>query len=218
MEGVTVCTRRPDGHEASSQGPNSQGQSGQGQSGQGPNSQEPSSQGPNSQEPSSQETEDTHPLECRWTLWAHLPHDTDWSVKSYKRIHTFGTAEEAIGLCEALPDKMVRNCMLFLMREGVHPTWEDPKNRGGGCFSYKVPNRAIPEVWKKLFYVVVGETASPDEALMQQINGITISPKKSFCIIKVWVASCKWKNPQLIGELPDMPAQGCIFKRHMATR
>ena len=30
-----------------------------------------------------------HPLADTWTLWAHLPHDTDWSIKSYKRILTF---------------------------------------------------------------------------------------------------------------------------------
>ena len=27
-----------------------------------------------------------HPLSDTWTLWGHLPHDTDWSRKSYKNI------------------------------------------------------------------------------------------------------------------------------------
>ena len=22
----------------------------------------------------------------KWVLWAHLPHDTDWTLKSYKKI------------------------------------------------------------------------------------------------------------------------------------
>ena len=26
----------------------------------------------------------THILFDKWVLWAHLPHDTDWSIKSYK--------------------------------------------------------------------------------------------------------------------------------------
>ena len=30
----------------------------------------------------------THPLYDKWVLWAHLPHDTDWSLKSYKKIMT----------------------------------------------------------------------------------------------------------------------------------
>ena len=27
-----------------------------------------------------------HPLHDKWVLWAHLPHDTDWSLKSYIKI------------------------------------------------------------------------------------------------------------------------------------
>ena len=76
-----------------------------------------------------------HQLSDKWTLWAHLPHDTDWSMKSYIQIFTFNTIEETIALTKILPEKMIKNCMLFIMREGIHPLWEDPKNRNGGCFS-----------------------------------------------------------------------------------
>ena len=75
-----------------------------------------------------------HKLHDKWTLWAHLPHDTDWTVKSYKKIMTFSTVEEALVLYETLPEKMIKNCMLFLMRDGIQPM-EDVKNRDGGCFS-----------------------------------------------------------------------------------
>ena len=30
-----------------------------------------------------------HSLSDKWSLWAHLPHDTDWSLNSYKNIYTF---------------------------------------------------------------------------------------------------------------------------------
>ena len=46
------------------------------------------------------------------------------------------------------------------MKEGIKPTWEDPKNRNGGCFSYKVTNKNVYKVWKDLTYVVVGATIS----------------------------------------------------------
>ena len=29
-------------------------------------------------------TSSTHKLINNWSLWAHLPQDSDWSVKSYK--------------------------------------------------------------------------------------------------------------------------------------
>ena len=92
--------------------------------------------------------EDFHKLSDKWTLWAHLPHDTDWSIKSYKPIYTFDTVEQSIAVTETLPEILVKNCMLFLMREGIMPIWEDPGNRDGGCFSYKVVNKSVYEVWK----------------------------------------------------------------------
>ena len=54
---------------------------------------------------STMETSETHPLYDKWTLWAHLPHDTDWSVKSYKKIMTMKTMEDGLALSRALPEK-----------------------------------------------------------------------------------------------------------------
>lgn len=156
-----------------------------------------------------------HKLHDKWTLWAHLPHDTDWTVKSYKKIMTFSTVEEALVLYETLPDKMIKNCMLFLMREGIQPTWEDEKNRGGGCFSYKVGNKNITTTWKQASYLLVGERLTEESKLCQMINGITISPKKNFCIIKIWLATCEFQNPKKITEIAGIIPQGCLFKKHV---
>ena len=41
-----------------------------------------------------------HILSDKWVLWAHLPHDTDWSLNSYIRIHSVNTVEDAIALVE----------------------------------------------------------------------------------------------------------------------
>ena len=87
--------------------------------------------------------EEYNKLSDKWTIWAHLPHNTDWSIKSYIPITTFTTVEETIAVTETLPPILVENCMLFMMREGIKPTWEDPKNRNGGCFSYKVSNKNV---------------------------------------------------------------------------
>lgn len=156
----------------------------------------------------------THPLYDKWTLWAHLPHDTDWSLKSYKPIMTMETLEDGLALNRALPEKLVKNCMLFLMRKGISPTWEDPKNRNGGCFSFKVKNSSVPVIWKRLSFALIGETMTNDNKLLSTITGITISPKKSFCIIKVWLSNCKMQSPHLLSEIPGLTMAGCIFKKH----
>ena len=166
--------------------------------------------------PSTSTTTDTqfHKLSDKWTLWAHLPHDTNWSASSYKKIYEFDTAEQAIALIEMLPPKLVMNCMLFLMRTGIVPMWEDAQNRNGGCFSYKVANKEVNQAWKQLSYVTVGETISTNLNVIPHVNGITISPKKNFCIIKIWMANCNFQNAGVVRELEGITAHGCLFKKH----
>jgi hypothetical protein len=157
-----------------------------------------------------------HTLEDNWCLWAHLPHDTDWSMNSYKPIYTFSTLEETIAITETLPESLVKNCMLFLMRDGVKPMWEDPKNRNGGCFSYKVSNKQVYHVWKELSYVLVGNTISKDSSFVANVTGITISPKKNFCIIKIWMSTCANQNPAIVtAEVKDLSSHGSLFKKHV---
>jgi hypothetical protein len=157
-----------------------------------------------------------HVLSDRWTFWAHLPHDTDWSVKSYKNIYTVGSVEEAVAITETLPELLIKNCMLFIMREGISPVWEDPKNRNGGCFSYKIANKNVTEVWKDMSYVLMGGSISNDSSFVSSVTGITISPKKNFCIIKIWLSDCKNQNPTIVSsEIRGISSYGCLFKKHM---
>ena len=53
----------------------------------------------------------------KWNLWAHLPHETDWSTNSYKKIYKFETVEETIAITESLPESLIKNCMLFIMKD-----------------------------------------------------------------------------------------------------
>ena len=162
-----------------------------------------------------QNMEEFNLLSDKWTLWAHLPHDTDWSINSYKKIYTMQTVQETIAVTETLPDILVKNCMLFIMREGVKPIWEDPKNRDGGCFSYKIPNKNVYDVWKELTYVVVGNSVSANSSFVNSVVGITISPKKNFCIIKIWMSNCKNQNPSMVSSsVKGISPQGCLFKKH----
>ena len=164
---------------------------------------------------SSSETSIIHKLRYKWNLWAHLPQDSDWTVKSYKKIYQFKSIEEAIAITESLPVDLVKNCMLFIMRDGVTPMWEDPKNRNGGCFSYKVSNKNVFEVWRDLTYILIGETISSNSTFVNCVTGITISPKKNFCIVKIWMTNCDHQNPQIVtSEIRNLTPQGCLFKKH----
>jgi len=155
-----------------------------------------------------------YPLFDKWVLWAHLPHDTDWSLESYKMIDEIEKVEDILLLYGNLPEVLVKNCMLFLMRKGISPTWEDKQNRDGGCFSYKINNKCVFNVWKYLSYILAGETLSTDPKFVRKVTGITISPKKAFCIIKIWMADCDYQSPTKIRSIEGLSPAGCIFKRH----
>jgi hypothetical protein len=161
------------------------------------------------------ETSTFHKLQHKWNLWSHLPHDMDWSSNSYKNIYKFTTVEETIAITDSLPEALVKNCMLFVMKDGIMPTWEDPLNRNGGCFSYKVSNKHVCEAWRELTYVLVGETISNNSQFVNAVTGITISPKKNFCIIKIWMTNCEHQNPTVVTQdVKALSSQGCLFKKH----
>ena len=162
-----------------------------------------------------QETIESHRLKYKWNLWAHLPQDPDWTLKSYKKIFQFKTVEETIAITETLPEGLVKNCMLFVMKDGITPMWEDVRNRNGGCFSYKVSNKNVFEVWRDLSFVLVGESISNNASFVNSVTGITISPKKNFCIVKIWMTNCDHQNPQVVtSEVKNLSPQGCLFKKH----
>jgi translation initiation factor 4E len=155
-----------------------------------------------------------HAIHNTWTLYAHLPHVTDWSLKSYIKVMTINSIEEIIALYDLLSPKLISSCMLFLMKNDIKPLWEDPANKLGGSFSYKVSNQFVPHAWKELSYMVCGSTLMKN---YDSINGITISPKKNFCIIKIWLDTCKLTDPTLITYPKNLQAKGCIFKKHLTT-
>ena len=158
-----------------------------------------------------------HALNHTWTLWSHLPHDIDWTIDSYKEIYTFSTLEEAMELFEFLPPSLIENCMLFLMKKDIQPLYEDPQNRDGGVFSFKVMNTNVYPAWKALSYLLIGETVSvKDTMFTESVTGISIAPKKNFCIIKIWLANSNHTNVKVVSsELSGLFSfESCPFKKH----
>ena len=78
----------------------------------------------------------------------------------------------------------------------------------------KISNKNIASVWKSISYLLTGDTLSKDQELLNSITGITVSPKKSFCILKIWLSTLKYQNVKKINEIENLPFHGCIFKKH----
>jgi hypothetical protein len=155
-----------------------------------------------------------HHLLGKWDLYYHLPHDKNWDLSSYKMIASeIDTMETVIALNETVPESIVKYAMLFIMRTGITPSGRIPKT-AQGAFSFKVINRQVHEVWKTLFYALCGETLFDDEHINKHVTGITVSPKKNFCIIKIWLDTCQYQDPNVLIDITNLQKQGCLFKKH----
>lgn len=138
-----------------------------------------------------------HVLNTNWIVWYHSPSDKSWNKDSYKSILELNTVEDFLVLEKSWLDYLpsVIEGMYFIMRKLengtiIFPQWEDINNKEGGYWSFKVNNNEAQDFWNKLCRFTLGEILCNVNENPLQINGISISPKKTFCIIKIWNNNC----------------------------
>ena len=115
-----------------------------------------------------------------FSLWYHDPNNKNWDLKSYKIIVNFNSIEEYWIYNDIFDNDMITNGMFFIMKKDINPIWEDEKNIKGGCISLKILKDKSFDLWNKLSIYLLSNNLS------NNINGISISPKKNFNIIKIW--------------------------------
>ena len=69
-------------------------------------------------------------------------------------------------------------------------------------------------IWNILCYATVGECLSNNQSFTSSVTGLTISPKKNFCIIKLWMSNCNYKHNTLINDFELLNSHNCILKKH----
>jgi len=157
----------------------------------------------------------SHPLNTAWTLWYHIPNDKNWSKESYKKIYDIKTIEDYWIIYNNLKPAHFENGMYFLMRENIFPLWEDPHNINGGCWSFKIDKKTIYKSWTELSIALLGEKLMKETANSLDINGITISPKKGFCIMKIWNSNKQNSAKSLIrDDISFVDLKQSIYKSH----
>ena len=131
-------------------------------------------------------TEDgKHKLNDTWVLWNHPVSSRDWKLSGYNKVATFSTVEDFWELYNSIPS--LTSSMWFLMRKDIVPMWEDPVNREGGAFKFRVHESKADNMWLTLSLYLVGEKMCRDFRDALLICGITISPKRhQYPTISVW--------------------------------
>ena len=156
-------------------------------------------------------------LNTSWTLWFHKFDDEKWDLESYSRLCSFNTIEEFSVVLQLLKPIHIQNGMLFLMREDIQPLWESDDNKDGGCFSFKIYKQDLHEAWKVLTTKLVNESILKDKEQYNSINGISISPKKSYSIIKLWSRGDTINDIKDLNSIPILEAATPIYKKHKQT-
>ncbi len=167
--------------------------------------------------------EELHYLNRQWDLWYHDPNNSDYSLNSYINIGTIDTIERFWHYFHQLKLTQLQNGMFFIMLKGVYPTWED--NLQGGFWSFKIDKKEISQAWTKLSIYLLADNfideTDTDEyhQLKKEIIGISISPKKTFSILKVWLNNdTLHKKIKLKNDLPFVNIEETMYRSHVETK
>lgn len=124
-----------------------------------------------------------------WSVYYHEPEDASWSAESYKKLAVVSSWESLGTVLHELGPHKTTNGLLRIMRGSISPLWENKVNIRGGSYCLKIPRRSAIEVFRR--YVAAAATLTCAKNPENEIVGVTISPKKGFCIIKIWNLNAK---------------------------
>ena len=128
-----------------------------------------------------------------WCVYFHNPHDYNWDLKSYNLISQINTVEDFVEVYKTFED-LFYNGMFFIMREHVTPRWEDDCNISGGCLSFKISKFEMLEKFFETCSMVLGETMGKNGVFSGNINGISLSPKRNYYIIRIWLKNSEYSS------------------------
>lgn len=164
---------------------------------------------------------DKHFTHTQWILWYHNPVNKQWGLDSYKDIIEISSIEDFCVLKntwkKCLPN--VNEGMFFMMRKTnagcIYPRWEDRHNRRGGYWSFKISKEDCEQAWFSLMMFTLGEYIVADQNDVSLINGISISPKKHFCILKIWIRDSSRNSKSILSsDLTFLDMENVLFSKH----
>ena len=125
-----------------------------------------------------------------WVLYYHKTSEKNWTRNSYKKVWEFNTIEDFWGFFNNF--EYLDEGMLFFMRKHVFPLWEEPENINGGYWSIKVGKDESSELWEEITMSLIGGYFTKEN--MDDITGISISPKPKASLIKIWHGHSRKKD------------------------
>tara|TARA_B100000686_G_scaffold355024_2_gene469177 strand:+ start:230 stop:706 length:477 start_codon:yes stop_codon:yes gene_type:complete len=153
-------------------------------------------------------------IKDKWVLWYHSINDTNWGKNSYQKIYMINDLYDYQFIQDIFRQDHYQNGMFFCMKEGIFPNWEDPDNRSGGCLSFKVTSNKVISEWNTLLLkCIINEILYENN---EEVNGISISPKKEFNIIKIWFKDDNFEYKNFFRNDKESPIslENSLYKKH----
>ena len=138
--------------------------------------------------------------------------------ESYKRLQTVSSWEALGSLLREIGPNRITNGLLRVMRGEISPLWENNANIRGGSYCLKVSRRNSLEVFQRYLAAAALGVCAKDSG--NEIVGVTISPKKGFCIIKIWNLHAKaYGSPADIKLLhEEIKESEILYRKHTEQR
>lgn len=118
-----------------------------------------------------------------YVLWVHDLNNKNWTINSYEKKYEFNNVETFCGFVNNFYRLGYKHMHFFLMKKGVDPIWEHEENRNGGVCSIKIDIDQCGDIFTDLICRMVTNSLS---SVSDDINGVSISPKNNWAIIKIW--------------------------------
>lgn len=133
-------------------------------------------------------------LPHEWVLYLYdkqsfkkMVNKPNYKIKPYTEVCTLRTVNDLMYILQLMESPLENNITTgnkiggkknldandyIIMKKGIEPIWEDPRNSNGGTFSIKMSHQKGYDVWMTFLMYMLGDTLSDE---MNYINGITAS-------------------------------------------
>ena len=153
----------------------------------------------------------------QWKIWYHSINDNNWNNESYKLIYNIDNLLDVKIVNELMKDNHLQNAMFFIMKnDKSFQHGKIQKIEKGSSISYKIPASYLKDNWSLLLEKIIFQDYLKDKSKNSKINGISISPKKEFNIVKIWLKDYDSKFLEYLNEYhPYIIKDKMIHKKHI---
>jgi len=124
-----------------------------------------------------------------WTLYFHSVEETKWTLQTFIKVGTMTNWGQFWAIIDAVTPEAFADGMFFMMRDPSPPLWESHFHIRGGCYSFRCSKKNVADAF--LDYVIACMLGQASLNKDNYINGISISPKRGFNIVKIWNGDSK---------------------------